>query len=334
MVRLPYDYAVGHAQIHRWDPWATRESCACVFFRLLRQALATAPDACEKKRKAACVIAQLFLPAPADPASQASLPEGGRGRGGEIRMNGMVKFTFPSLQGQAVLHAPERTTARTPAEQILVDFAMTITHAYSSTPQPIRCATLGSSHVTLEACAWRGVELCSPIHQFFFLRTEPTQNSLMNRESITRSVYFREDSNLMFVGAVHICEQGGAGRQCFVEIKYLHAWLTARRAIDGSKLHDWARRFIKSRGLLRLNIDHHMGPIASRIEGQQSSHFVEISAFVATLMDRVSKGRMDKNMQHVQCILSLSSVAFHGCNSGGPKACGKLNRRASLLGSF
>ena len=272
-------------------------------------------------------------PPPIQRLKQVYQKEGGGG-GGEIRMNGMVKFTFPSLQGQAVLHAPERTTARTPAEQILVDFAMTITHAYSSTPQPIRCATLGSSHVTLEACAWRGVELCSPIHQFFFLRTEPTQNSLMNRESITRSVYFREDSNLMFVGAVHICEQGGAGRQCFVEIKYLHAWLTARRAIDGSKLHDWARRFIKSRGLLRLNIDHHMGPIASRIEGQQSSHFVEISAFVATLMDRVSKGRMDKNMQHVQCILSLSSVALHGCNSGGPKACGKLNRRASLLGSF
>ena len=155
----------------------------------------------------------------------------------------------------------------------------------------------------------------------------------MNRASITSSVYFPSSSELSFVGAVHTCDDA-TGRQCFVEIKYLHAWLTARRVIDGSKLHDWARRFIKSRGLLRLNIDHHMGPIASRIEGQQSSHFVEISAFVATLMDRVSKGRMDKNMQHVQCILSLSSVAFHGCNSGGPKACGKLNRRASLLGSL
>ena len=308
--------------------------CMCFFPSL-------APSPCdrtrrvrEKKESCLCHCAiVLASPRRSSVSSKSTRRRAGEG-GREIRMNGMGKFPFPSLQGQAVLHAPERTTARTPAEQILVDFAMTITHAYSSTPQPIRCATLGSSHVTLEACAWRGVELCSPIHQFFFLRTEPTQNSLMNRESITRSVYFREDSNLMFVGAVHICEQGGAGRQCFVEIKYLHAWLTARRVIDGSKLHDWARRFIKSRGLLRLNIDHHMGPIASRIEGQQSSHFVEISAFVATLMDRVSKGRMDKNMQHVQCILSLSSVAFHGCNSGGPKACGKLNRRASLLGSF
>ena len=174
-------------------------------------------------------------------------------------------------------------------------------------------------------------------HPSSLLRTGPTQHSLMNRASITRSVYFRGSSDLSFVGAVHICDQGATGRQCFVEIKYLHAWLTERLVIGGSKLHDWATRFIQSQGLLRMNIGHNMGPMASRIEGLPSSHVAEISMFVATLMDRVRNGPMEKNRHYVHCVLSLSSVVFQrvgDCNSGGPKACGKLNRRASLLGSF
>ena len=71
----------------------------------------------EKKESCLCHCA-IVLASPRRSSVSSKSTRRRAGEGGEIRMNGMGKFPFPSLQGQAVLHAPERTTARTPAEQI------------------------------------------------------------------------------------------------------------------------------------------------------------------------------------------------------------------------
>ena len=152
----------------------------------------------------------------------------------------------------------------------------------------------------------------------------------MNRASITSSVYFPSSSELSFVGAVHTCDDA-TGRQCFVEIKFLHAWLVLRGVVQGTKLHDWAKRFIHSSSLPT------MGYMSSRGDGLLNTHVAEIFFFVATLVKRLRAVAMEKNRHYVHCILCLLSVALPreaNRNDVSPKACGKLNRRASLLGSL